>query len=49
MTTDKPTLTPAEILAAKIARIEALRTENAADFRPSFVALLAASDWREAA
>lgn len=35
--------TLAEKLAAKIARIERLRQENAADFRPSFVALLKAS------
>lgn len=33
--------TPTEALAAKIARIEQLAAENAADWRPSFVAMLA--------
>ena len=41
--------TPAEQLAAKIARMQRLREENEADWRPSFVALLTGPDWREAA
>lgn len=51
---DTPT-TPAETLAAKLARLEALRSENEADWRPSFVALLerceapAVTEYREAA
>lgn len=39
-TPDPRTATPAQQLAEKIARIEALRHENAADFRPSFVAMI---------
>jgi len=35
------TIPPAERLAAKIARLQQLRAENAADHRPSFVAMLA--------
>lgn len=46
-TPDPRTATPAQQLAEKIARIEALRHENAADFRPSFTALLERVDLRK--
>ena len=41
MPNPRPPETPAAILAAKIARIEALAHERQADRWPSFVALLA--------
>lgn len=46
-TPDPRTATPAQQLAEKIARIEALRHENAADFRPSFVAMIERVDLRK--
>lgn len=39
MTAPAP-ITAAEHLAAQIKRLQALRAENAADHRPSFVAML---------